>query len=437
MSINKIPTEIWEHIVELSFDDDDWDVGRRLSQVNKLIRYNILCTPIPWRRLQFSLADLNDNSIRDRFDEWASEMNERSGHAVKYIHLELTLAVIYSSDCINFALHRFTISNTLNVIKYTCETRIQFLQLGCPQAKHVIAHIHGLEEDDEPAELFVDNAVEVVESDNVLLRYPETHMSMTDIRLRSVDINFTGRHRTSAEYQYRTTGDNFYDTINTLDDEQFELILSSPVLKTLKVIHADSVSWTANYNIPTLKSITVQNSYCDFVSQITMPNIETVDLIDVHKSENAWNTSFELGSSLKHLSIIRSNTPYTFSTFNLISLNLEGSPDELHFWTQSDTGIFKRRYCSSLKALNISFTNFSLEDVLALVLDVDLEQLVCDLPNTHDDEDRDALEDAIADEVGLYWTSIDQYYEDMRINDSIVQYFFPYPKDPFSSLPDM
>lgn len=435
MSINKVPVEIWEDIVEWCFIADDWDVSRQLSQVNRQIRHNLLSTPFPWRRIYikaFELHDTDDKSIRESYEAWASEINKRSEHSVKYIHMEMLNSpknrrhTLIHTSSLDDLLRPFR-SQQLEKLIFTCGQ--PYVELFSLAAKHIIARHTGLDDDSEPIVLYLNDTVETVDCEDAVLRYPDVYTSDATTSLRSARLDFTGRQQAIVRNELYT-GDDIRNAVNTLDDEQFEVIFSSPELEALTVIHSDAATWTTSKSMPHLKSLTVSNSHCDFFLNVEMPHLETLTLVDCFDMSSDSNNAAFIPESIKHLAVIRTETSYNFHLPNLISLNLEGSPEEWYYWwdllwsLNSVSGL-------SLKALNISFMDLNLEVVLSLVRELNLEQLVCDQPCAKAQED---CESAIRDIVPHYWTSVEQYYKDVHENDDLEQYFFDAPVEPLVPL---
>ncbi|TIB04097.1 hypothetical protein E3P96_01670 [Wallemia ichthyophaga] len=429
MSVNKVPVEIWEEILERCFIADDWAIGSNLAQVNTKTRSKLLSTPIPWRRIYIKAVELldHDSDIRESYEAWASLIKERSEHSVKYIHLD----ILYAPENKKYKLlHTYSLDNLLNPFTLLqLDTLIftsgqPYVELFSIPAKHIIARHTGLDEDSDPIALHLNNTVETVDCEDVVLRYPDIYTGNVSTSLRSARSNFVGRTNAIMKSN-QWTGDDFRDCATAYDDEHFDVIFSSPKLESLTVIHSDAATWTTSKSMAQLKSLTVSNSHCDFFYNVRMPNLERLTLADCFSIQS--NDLAVMPDSIKHLAVIRTETPYYYHYLpNIISLNLEGSPLELVHWVDRLLNVQNHNLTSlnSLKALNISFTCVDFETVLEIAKRLDLDQLVCDMPP------GEGLEGYIRDFVPHVWTSIEQYYEDVERNDDLEQYFFPAPVEP-------
>ena len=457
MSINKIPADLWCRIVEFC----EWEVSWRLSLVNKHFRNIMLSTPEPWRRVLLDLRDLLDYEGQEMFDQFVIVLGRRSENSMKHVELVADSESIESQCELDWLLGRFNAIDHFILDIRTNEYSERF-GVHCPNAKHVRASVSVEPYDDDiesnlkghpPSRpnlfrLCLNAKVESVECTDMLLQRYSLSRQKRSTSLKSVTIDLTDSYMSykirmrnyqrdegllelddddsvddeniSIMFDYDDDDDDNDDGF-VFDDDQFRVLADSPQLESLSVAYTDAKKLFRGVTLPSLKSLSVKKSACNFLRKSHLPVLESLTLTECRVLDAEMCEVFS-NCMIKHLNLIATITPFSFNQACIVSLSLQSSSTELRrLMNSSGFANF-----TSLKALNVSFTHLSLEEVLFIVGQVDnLEQLVSDLPEARERGDCADLESAIAEIVPYYWMTEDQYFEDIQAN-KLKQYFFPH-----------
>ena len=206
------------------------------------------------------------------------------------------------------------------------------------------------------------------------------------------------------------------------DDDQFKVVAASKQLETLKVTFTDACKSFKGAKFSSLKSLSADTSLCNFLRKSHLPALESLRLTCCQITDSEiWEALSNC--MIKHLDLSFTMPPsFSFNQACIVSLRLQLSYTEMER-LRSSTSFAN---FSSLKALNVSNNCMTLNEVLHIVGQVNLEQLTCDLPWGCKRDNDEEVKSAIAKKVPHYWTTIEQYYKDIEANNDLKRYFTPY-----------